>query len=329
VSEIDSSEEIAARPPPTLSGYYSDPKMKPVRFLKAVRAAKTKAFRSDDIESAQAALVDRDPDLSRTLALGLGPNPPEPVDRWVIDVVRSDAGKICPNILMEEGASAEAIFEHLVNALTEALQSTQKPVQVRAQNLLRLSLIWLIRRRSLDPLRALYKLSGIFEISGKQREARQREAHLNARKVLLRATPSQWKILTVITNLSSEEVKEAVLSRDRAIQTRDQLKIRVAELEQAVKLKQEETDSLSRELQCLQIELTSERSELEDERRLRELDATEAAARIRNLLTGRLALLLSDARDALGFEPPHIEAARQRIDAARQTIFQETNNSNE
>jgi hypothetical protein len=294
--------------------------MKPARFFKALRAAKTKAFQGDDVGSTQAALVDRDPDLSRTLALGLASRPPEAVERWVNDVARSAAGKVDQNLL-EESTSAEAIFERLVHTLTEALQSKVKPVRLRAQNLVKLSLVWLIRRRSLDPLRALYALS-------EPRKHRQ-TIRAEGQNVLLRAPPSQWKTLTVVTNLSSEEVKGANHTRDRAIQARDQLQVRVADLEKYTKAKEQENDSLSRELERLQLELASERGALEAQRRLRELDATEAAARTRSLLTGRLNLLLSDAKDALDFEPPHIDAARQRIDAARETIAREVNDSNE
>jgi hypothetical protein len=90
VSEADSTkpEELSVQPPPTLSGYYSDHKMKPAPFFKAIRATKTAVFQSDDVGSAQAALPDRDPYLYRTLALGLASRPPKPVERWVIDVAR-------------------------------------------------------------------------------------------------------------------------------------------------------------------------------------------------------------------------------------------------
>jgi hypothetical protein len=38
-------------------------------------------------------------------------------------------------------------------------------------------------------------------------------------------------------------------------------------------------------------------------------------------------LLLSDAKSALDFEPPHVEAARQRLDAAKETIAEEVKQS--
>jgi hypothetical protein len=86
---------------------------------------------------------------------------------------------------------------------------------------------------------------------------------------------------------------------------------------------------LSRELDQLRAELTSNGRALESEKQLRELDLNQAAGRTRNLLAGRLRLLLSDARDALDFEPPHIEAARQRLDAAQETIAKEVDNSHD
>jgi hypothetical protein len=325
VSEIDSSKiERIPAPLPTLCGYYADPKAKPTSFLKAVRAAKIKAFQSNDVESAQATYAEKDSDLSRTLALGLGNRAPEAVERWVIDAARSEVRTLDPNIMLEESASAEAIFERVVQALTDGLQSKKKTLRSRAQNLVKLSMIWLIRRRSLDPQRALYALSGG---SGK-RPARE-TPRSEAQKVLLRAKPSQWRTLFVVANLNTKEVEEADRSRNEALQARDRLQRRLAELESALESKQQETDSLSREFQRLEAELMSSKSALEAQRQLRELDAAEAAGRTRNLLAGRLSLLLSDARDALDFEPPHVEAARQRIDAARQTIAQEVDDSND
>jgi hypothetical protein len=74
--------------------------------------------------------------------------------------------------------------------------------------------------------------------------------------------------------------------------------------------------------------LATSQHEVETQRQLRQLDAAESGGRTRSLLTGRLSLMLSDARDALDFEPPHVEAARQRIDAAKETIAQVVNKPN-
>ena len=161
MSEIDPSKlgQTLAQPP-TLSAYYADPKLKPASFFKAVRAAKIKAFQSTDVESTQGTFTEKDPDLSRTLALGIGNRPPEAVERWVIEAARSAVRTADPNIMLEESASADAIFERIVHALANSLQSKRKSIRSRAQNLVKLSLIWLIRRRSIDPQQALYALSG-------------------------------------------------------------------------------------------------------------------------------------------------------------------------
>jgi hypothetical protein len=324
VSETETTKsERAPAQVPTLLGYYTDPKIKPAQFFKAVRAAKIKVFHSDDVDSARVAIVDKDPDLARTVSLGLGNRPPEAVERWAIDAVRSILATVDPNILLQENSSAEAIFEQIVGALGENLQSSKKSSRLRAQNLVKLTLLWLTRRRSLDPLHALYTLSSVV---GKRA---QREAiRVDAQKIILRANLNQWKTLVVISNLSSEEIKEANQNRDRAIQTRDLLQAHVNDLERVIESKQQEADGFSKEVQRLGSELSSERDALEAQRRLREFDATETAARTRNLLSGRLTLLLSDARSALDFDPPHIEAARQRIDAAKDTIAREVDDSN-
>jgi hypothetical protein len=318
-SEIDQTDRL----PTTLCGYYTNPGLKPRDFLRAVRAAKVKAFQPSDLESARASLAENDPDLTRTLALGLGTRGPEPIERWVVDTTIFALRSIDPEILLPENASAEAAFQRILEELAAGLQSSKKPIRSRAHNLVKLSLNWLIQRRSLDPLRALYAFR---RFPGKA--ALRDGAHGEAQKVLLRAKPNQWRTLSVVASLSQEEVKEADRSRNQALQARDQLQMRFDELEQQVASKSRDLARVLEELHGLKGDLDAAEREVEAQRRLRELDAAEAAGRTRNLLVGRLGLLLSDARDALEFEPPQVEAARQRIEAARETIVREVKNPN-
>ncbi len=63
------TSQFPAQQPPSLSSYYSNPKLKPSSFIKSIRATKTKVFQSQDIAHAHAVLSENDPDLSRTLAV--------------------------------------------------------------------------------------------------------------------------------------------------------------------------------------------------------------------------------------------------------------------
>jgi hypothetical protein len=324
VNETDANKIEQPPAPPTLSGYYADPKLKPSSFLKAVRSADIKVFQSQDLASAEAALTERDPDLSRTLALGLGNRVPDVVERWVIEAARSAVRGLDPAFTLEEGTSGETIFERVVRAQADALQSKSKTSRARAQNLVRLSLIWLIRRHSLDPLRVLYALAAT-----SSKRANRESVRSQVQKMLVQAKPGQWKTLSAVARLSSDLVQRADRTASEAIQARDQMQGRVADLERSLESKQGEMEALSRERDRLRSELTANKSALEAERQLRELDLAQAAGRTRNLLAGRLSLLLSDARDALDFEPPHIEAARQRLDAAKETIVQEVSDSHD
>jgi hypothetical protein len=242
----------------------------------------------------------------------------------VIEVAKSAVRTLDPTIMAEESTSGETIFERIVRAQADALRSKNNASRVRAQNLIKLSLIWLIRARSLDPLQALYALS---ELGNKN--AGRESVRTQAQKILVQAKPGQWKSLSTVARLSSHLVQLAERTTREAIQARDQLQERIANLEQSLESKQQDIERLSGEAGRLRAELTSNTSALEAERKLRELDLAQAAARTRNLLAGRLGLLLSDARDALDFEPPHVEAARQRLDAAKETIAHEVNNSHD
>ena len=52
---------------------------------------------------------------------------------------------------------------------------------------------------------------------------------------------------------------------------------------------------------------------------LRVLDRTKLKSQFRSFLVD-IFLMLSDARDALGFDPPHIEAALQRLNMVMSAI---------
>jgi hypothetical protein len=316
--------EAPVAPPvqtPTLSRFYVDPKMKAASFLKAVRTAKVKTFQSEDIASAQAMLAEKDSSLSRTLSLGTASRPPDVLERWVCEIVKSS---LEPEIMADQAASAEAIFERVVRSQANELQSKSKALRLRAQNLIKLTLLWLVWARSLDPLQALYTFA---EISNKR--VGRENVRSEVQKILLQAKPGQWKSLFAVARLSSDVVQRANLTATDALRERDRLQERVAQLEHALEQKGEEADNLSSALEHTRSEVASGKKALEDERKLRDLDLAQATGRTRHFLTGRLSLLLSDARVALEFEPPQIEAARQRLDSAKETIAEEVKNSHD
>jgi hypothetical protein len=234
-----------------LSSYYHDSRLKPSSLFKAVRGANLKMFQSEDIASAQSALPERDPSLFRILALAPASRPPGIVERWVMEVAKSSVRALDPGIMPDEGASADTIFERVVHAQTEALQSKSKASRLGAQNLVKLTLLWLIGARSLDPLQALYVLS---ETSNKP--ASRESARSRAQKILVQANPGQWKTLSAVARLSFDVVQRADRAAAEATRQREQLQERVAELEKALDAKKEDVDKLSREVEHLRSEVS-------------------------------------------------------------------------
>lgn len=314
-----SSQDQSTAQPPTVSGYYMDPKLKPSSFFKSVRAANIKLFQRQDIDSAKALLAERDSDFSRTLALGLSNRVPEAVERWMMEAAKHTVRELEPAVIAEESISGETILERIIRALADPLRSKSKVSRLRAHNVLRMGLLWLTRERSLDPLQGLYALADLSKQTSKE------SIRAQGQKILLQAKPGQWKALSAVARLSSDAVQRADRATSEATQARDRLQGRINEIEKALEVKQEKLDELSSEVEHLRSELAAGKIALKEEQKLRELDLAQAAGRTRHLLTGRLTLLLSDARVALDFEPPQIEAARQRLDAAKETIEQEVN----
>jgi hypothetical protein len=305
-----SAEE--ALPPPTITTYYLDPKIKLAPFVKAVRTAKIFRFQPSDVETAHEKLGEADPTLARTLALARGNRTPEAIERWVAEATEATVRASVPSALDYVGA--KSVLECIVNALGSDLAEKAGARRTRAQNLLHLALIWLIEQRALDPLDALRVISKLFRRSSARR---------NATRILAHASPTQLRDLSLIAGLADEAVVRATQERSDAVAKQARLQEQVATLDASLRALRDREQQLISQVERLRSDLEQARREFDEQRQLRQLDRASQQGRMRQFLLERLGLLLSDARDALEFDPPHVDAARQRIESARETIDQQ------
>ena len=309
---------------PRLSAYYSDARVKPAAFVKAVRAAKIRSFDAEDVSAAAQRLGETDPTLARTVAL-LGKEP-EPVARWVVEATKASLNLYLPDAVSGEHEAAKSFFDRVVRMSAEDLAAKDKQRRARAQNLLRLVLSWLIGQRNLSPTDALLSVR---KAKKKKDGATPSNLNRDAARLLGRAKLNQLLNLSLIAALFESNIAQAAKERQEVLSSLAGLQDRIASLETELQTTGAELKRTNEDRTRLSKELAAAQKELRDEKELRALDRTMQAGRFGGFLAERLSPPLSDARDALDFDPPVVDAARQRIEMAITAINGEMGKSNE
>ena len=309
---------------PRLSDYYGSPTVQPASFLRevrmAVKAARVArrdppAFDAEESDETLERILELDPTLSRTVRL-LGKEPQQ-VRRWVTRATRA-AFDDWSTDRDYEGEPALARFDRFLRASSDDLLGKDKQRRERAQNLLRLSLPWLVEMQNLKPEQALPLVGRAKRVRAKATDLRRA-----VRPLLFRVPLSQLMNLSLVSAFYTKALEDEVSARQDAFQ-----KLSRSRDEQAAQM--EEIDRLRAELK----RVSEERDELatrldESERQwrgqkeLRAIDRTQSRGRSRRFLKERLSPLISDARDAMQFDPPQIEGARQRLDMVAAAITNE------
>lgn len=298
VPESKKSEKVPVTA--SLSAYYAG-EVKPAAFVKAVRTEKIRSFKSEDISKAAQGLSETDPDLMRTTAL-LGKGS-DAVARWVAEATKASLQPRLPDAEYGSYEMARRLFDRVVRMSRDDLATKDRQRRARAQNLLRLVRAWLTSK---SDLKLTDGLISIRSTAGKK----------DVGRLLRNASFPKLQDLSLIADLFEGERQNILSDRDK---WRDLASARETEL-QTTNVKLRET---SAERDRLSNELSSTQEELRQEKELRALDTTQQRGRMRTFLSERLSPSLSDARDALGFDPPLIEAAQQRIELAVKAIEDE------
>ena len=302
---------------PSLASYYADSKVRAATFLSAVRQARLTEFLESDVEGTKARLAELDPALTRTLALAGVRKPPDAVERWLRVATVATLRAQAPDAVGDSPLSASATLQQAIESVLDDLSSKARTKKVRAQNFVRLALIWLIRERNLSIAEALPMLSKLRRGSANQTDAfLRREAGM----LVMAAKPKDLVGLSLVADLFREQVRQMRGDRDEAVS--------------ALQLLQERVDALTADLATANEALGRYRFDLEDARReaaaltgevsqlqqRNRLDAKERAGKTRVFLSQRLVPLLSDAVGALTSEPPHLGVVRDRIQSAVELV---------
>jgi hypothetical protein len=303
-------------PAPSISKFYSDPNVKLGPFVKAVRAAKLRAFDTEEVAETLRSLGRADPTLARTASLiGKGP---EVIARWTVAATKAMLSAYMPDSGADELGSARAVLESLLRRGGNDFTAADKMLRTRVQNLLRLVLVWLLQERNLSPADALISIAAA---TRKRETPNRRVAHL-----LSNAKLAQIQDLGSVAAFFQDMIASEIRERQGAFSKVASLTNQIATLEEKLKEAREKLRSASEEGARFSQQLGELQKQIRDEKELRALDRIDQAGKFRGFMSGRINPPLSDARDALDFDPPDTVAARQRIDMAIAAINREMDN---
>ena len=311
-------------PEPCLSAYYSNSRVKPAAFVRALKTAKISYFHREDVSATKKRLDEWDPTLARTIGL-LGKGP-EPVARWVTEVTKESLTRALPGDDSDWHEAAKPLFDRVVRMSVEHLSSKNKQHRARAQNFLRLVLAWLVDERNLSPTDALLSARKVEE---KTRKSNAASLNRDAARLLARATLRQLLDLSSVAALFESVITEEAKERREVFAQFAGFKHQISALETELQTKVAELEMANEDRANLTKELANVHKDLRDEKELRALGRTRQAGRFRGFLVARLKQPLSDAFDALGVDPPHVSVAHQRIEMAITAIDHEMETPNE
>ncbi len=307
-----------------LESYYADSQLKPAVFLKALRSAKLRSFRPDDLAAASKILFETDQTLRRTAAfLGKGP---DPIRRWVTHATRISIRHLIPNISIDEVVAPVSLFQQVLQACQSDLYGKDRQFRDRAQNLLRLTLAWLLEKKNLNPIDALRL---VWNLERERIGRPNSDPSVNVARLLSRANIRQLKDCSLIAALSDATTSRIESERQVLVQDNVKLHANLIHRDEQLREAVERLDAVQSKVAALAENIAVLRKELGEEKDLRALDHSRAVAHTRRFLTERIGQFLSDARDALEFSPPHVDAVAQRIELVIEEIAKELERINE
>ncbi len=318
----DEQREIPIEP--QISLYYSDPRIKPLAFCKCVRKAKIKIFDADDMSKAIQELEVADPTLVRTVSLvGKGP---DPINKWIARATKISLDHYMPGASSNEDMSPNELFGRIVQTLSEHLSDKDKARRTKAQNFLRLALNWLVDERNLKPDDALLSVR---KIKSKKAPVTNTGVHAATVRLVKIAKLNHLHDLALIANYFEAIVEEKTKDARQTFAQLSKLGEDMNLMEMKLNATTSDLEIAKRERIRLSDQLCKVEKQLDEQKKLRELDERTRNGQFRGFLEDRLKPPLSDALDALEFIPPNATAAVQRINMAMKAVRSRLEKPNE
>ena len=308
------AEEIQI--PPTISGFFREPKATAQSFFKVLHKAKVKRFTNSDQENAADLMEKMDPAGEKLWSLMSQTSLPEPVTGWVWGAAQLRLKSVLGEAFDPFHHDADGILKSLRDTLSPRINSEDKAKSKVAENWLRIGICWLVENRSLQPWGIAERLLPYLFVDPAV-------ATRISKRALQRGKSSDFRLAISMAGLGQEMVKTAQRERDAEKQYSSEVRQLLADAQANITRLEAEVGNLHRELVRRSESLASLEAQITAERQHWGHDLTETKAEQRVLLGEKIAPLLKDAEDALEITPPVREVALRRLKAVLAIIADE------
>jgi len=289
-----SSDGAAALVPPDLEAFFDEEPIKISAFLRALKVAQRRRFEAPDIEAAEAKISKNDPEGARLWLLVSNARQSDAISGWLWPYAMRRIGEtVGAGMDVAEMGPAD-VLNAVIETLSPGLHCSDKHRFKAAQFQLRLTLLWLLEKRNLDPVLAAEALRPLFDHAG--------AADRELRRTLARGSLQEIKAVVTALTLSDQKLRAALTDRDSERRQKLDLRIR---LESSEKKQQENAlriAALENECSRLLEVSRAERKRSENADKHHGHDLTEMKAYFRVFMGERLTTLLGDAFDGLAIE---------------------------
>ena len=306
-----SSDEVEI--PPTLIGYFGEDRTSPSAFFKVLRKSDVKRFRSADQEAAAKLIPTKDPNVERLWALMAQASPPDPVDAWMWGAAQSRLKEQLGEAFDPLDHDAGRIFKSVLRKLSLGLNSEKQEDKKRAQNLLRVSICWLVEKRSLKTWQVAEQVCPVLFKDMKS-------ATRLAERAVQKGRLGELRVAAAVAALGDQMVKAAEDEQIRERNISNDLRYRLDDANRKIEKLRSDLEDAKKTISDQDTKITQLDQTLAAERHHWGHDLTETKAEQQVLLGERLGPLLADAIDALEIEPPAPGTALRRVKAALSLI---------
>ena len=302
-----SSDEVEVLP--SLVGYLGEERVSPSVFFKVLRKNEIKRFRVSDQEAAARLMPTTDPEMERLWGLMAQASPPEPVDAWMWGAAQSRLKEQLGEAFAAQAHDAGRIFRSVLHEFSMGQSSEKREDKKRAENLLRLTICWLVEKRGLKAWQVAEQLCpALFKDS--------KTAAQVAQRAIQKGKIGEFRIAAAMAALGGQMVKVAEEERTRERSNSNDLRFRLDDANRKVERLHSNLEDAKKTISDQETKIAELDQTLVAERHHWGHDLTEIKAEQKVFLGERLGPLLADAIDALEIEPPAPEIATRRIRTA-------------
>jgi len=298
---------------PTLVAYFGEDHASPSAFFKVLRKNKVKRFRSADQMAAAKLMQPKDPEAERLWNLMAQASPPEPVDAWMWTAAQSRLKEQLGEAFDPQDNDAGNIFKSVLRELSVDLSSEKKEDKKRAENLLRVTICWLVEKRSLKTWQVAEQLRPILFKNVKA-------ATQLAQRAVQKGRSGELRVAAAMAAMGDQMVKAAEEEQARERTISNDLRHRLDDANRKNETLRANLEAAKTTISEREIAIAKLEQSLAGEQQHRGRDLTAIKAKQKVLLGERLMPLLEDAIDALEIDTPAPGTALRRLKAALAAI---------